>query len=284
MSTAVARPRSALRPTSLETLLLSLYPLTLLLGSLFSLIDPVTRATEYNAITQSHESPPSYFARKRNIFNVLFVKIGWFWTTLAFVVFLFPTPVLTPRRTQGLVRYGLLTLYWTSVTQWFFGPPLIDRGFVLTGGVCDRDGIVSGTACKAIGGQWKGGHDISGHVFILVLSSAFLWMEVSYALLRGSSAKDERLITTDQATESVEGDRNIPSSVVQVTETSRIGVKFALGVAGLSWWMLLMTAAYFHTWFEKFSGLVVALGGIFVVYYLPRGVPALRRLVGMPGL
>ena len=24
-----------------------------------------------------------------------------------------------------------------------------------------------------------------------------------------------------------------------------------LVVAGLSWWMLLMTAAYFHTWFEK---------------------------------
>lgn len=30
-----------------------------------------------------------------------------------------------------------------------------------------------------------------------------------------------------------------------------LGAKFALGVASLSVYMLLMTAAYFHTWFEK---------------------------------
>ena len=29
------------------------------------------------------------------------------------------------------------------------------------------------------------------------------------------------------------------------------GVSAPVVVAGMSWWMLLMTAAYFHTWFEK---------------------------------
>lgn len=30
-----------------------------------------------------------------------------------------------------------------------------------------------------------------------------------------------------------------------------VGAKTALGVMGLNLWMLLMTAIYFHTWFEK---------------------------------
>jgi len=68
---------------------------------------------------------------------------------------------------------------------------------------------------------------------------------------------------------------------VQVTAA---GVKIALGVAALMWWMLLMTAAFFHTWFEKFTGLLVAFAGLWVVYFLPRGVPALRAVLGMPGV
>lgn len=63
-----------------------------------------------------------------------------------------------------------------------------------------------------------------------------------------------------------------------------LGVKVALGVAGMSWWMLLMTAAYFHTWFEKFTGLVVAFLAVYGVYFAPRGLPALRQLVGTPGV
>lgn len=62
------------------------------------------------------------------------------------------------------------------------------------------------------------------------------------------------------------------------------GVKFAIGVVGLMWWMLLMTAAYFHTWFEKFTGLLVAFSGLWIVYFLPRGAPGLRAVLGMPGV
>jgi hypothetical protein len=48
--------------------------------------------------------------------------------------------------------------------------------------------------------------------------------------------------------------------------------------------MLLMTAAFFHTWVEKFTGLMVAFAGLWVVYFLPRGVPAVRAVLGMPGV
>lgn len=163
------------------------------------------------------------------------------------------------------------------MTQWAFGPGLIDRGFRLTGGVCEllesegekriamgkgvgevRD-IFTGAACKLAGGQWKGGHDISGHVFLLTLGSAFLGMEILPVVLR---------YVGDEEVRREEGS----------------GVGGAVIVAGLSWWMLLMTAAYFHTWVEKFAGLLVAFIGVVVVYFLPRATPALRDLIGMPGV
>jgi hypothetical protein len=52
----------------------------------------------------------------------------------------------------------------------------------------------------------------------------------------------------------------------------------------MNWWMLLMTAAYFHTWFEKFTGLFVASTALYAIYFLPRAVPLVRQAIGMPGV
>ena len=272
-------------PTQLEAILLSIYPATLVIGSLFSLLNPSARSAPYNPTTQSHPAAlaPSYFAKKRNLFNVFFVKIGWFWTTLAFFVFLFAHPstgparslVLTPRRVQATLRWGLLTLWWMVVTQWFFGPPIIDRGFRLTGGQCelladpearaemtDTRKLLTHAACKAVGGQWAGGHDISGHVFLLVLGSGFLWMEILPVILRHAGLREERLVagkTSGVTSAAMEmqtvGDvGDVDNADEQEKQGSGSGgVNAPLIVAGLSWWMLLMTAAYFHTWFEKAS-------------------------------
>lgn len=253
--------RSPFLPTRLESIFFAVYPATLLLGSLFSLLDPAARSAPYNALTQSHppEAAPSYFARKRNLFNIFFVKLGWFWTTLAFVVFLFsyggPVSVLTPRRVQGLLRYALVTLWWVAVTRWFFGPPLIDRTFTLTGGTCqDNETIATGAACKAVGGRWSGGHDLSGHVFMLVLSSAFLWMEVIWVALQAAGAPEERVVASATEGSEIKNARSETQSVdlrQQGQGDLQPGFSIAAVIFGLSWWMLLMTAAYFHTWFEK---------------------------------
>ena len=295
-------------------ILLSIYPGTLVLGSLFSILNTTNRNAPYSAESQAHviSTAPSYFARKSNVFNQYFVKIGWVWITLAFVCFLFShsslgprlSPTLTPRRAKAALRYTIITAVWCSVTQWFFGPPIIDRGFKITGGQCQvvyadsaeaeikrqRMGqareVLTHAACKAVGGQWKGGHDISGHVFILILGSAMLWLEILPAVLVASGLREDRRIrmpdgaVKSAAVETEDG----RSDGVEVPRELGVGVKAAVGVAGLSWWMLLMTASYFHTWFEKFTGLVVAFTALYTVYFLPRAIPALRQVVGMPGV
>ncbi len=293
--------RSPFLPTRLEALLLSIYPATLLLGSIFSTISPATRGAPYSAVSQSHppEFAPSYFAQKKNVFNVYFVKVGWFWTTLAFFVFWIFHPGhgvgLSRRRVRAFARYTVLTLWWVFVTQWFFGPPLIDTMFRFTGGQCellrdeesrgkmsDTREFVTAATCKAVGGSWKGGHDISGHVFLLILGSSLLWFEFLPALTRMEDLRDGRLITLlDGKTASVTVEKELVHTEGDATAR---GVKFALGVAGLMWWMLLMTAAYFHTWFEKFTGLMVAFVGLWIVYFLPRAVPQVRAILGMPGV
>ncbi|EUC35530.1 hypothetical protein COCCADRAFT_90475 [Bipolaris zeicola 26-R-13] len=300
LPTSSAR-RSPFLPTRLEAQLIAIYPLTLLLGSVFSTLSPSTRNAPYSASLQSHpaEFAPSYFAQKKNVFNVYFVKVGWLWTTLAFAVFVIFHPSFgqgaSTRRLRAFLRYSLVTMWWYFLTQWFFGPPLIDRGFRFTGGQCEllrnddaRDDMstpreyITAATCKAVGGTWKGGHDISGHVFLLILGSSLLWLEFLPALTRVEGLRDGRLITLpDGKVASVAVEKDLAKTEGEATAR---GVKFALGVAALMWWMLLMTAAYFHTWFEKFTGLLVAFAGLWTVYFLPRGVPQARAWLGMPGV
>lgn len=259
-----------------ELLLLATYPALLLLGSFFSLLDPSARNAPYSATSQSHppEFAPNYFALKRNIFNQWFVKVGWFWFTVAWAIWVGVGVgmvkraraqearvvelddeveqrnasgtgeglVVTPQRLRSVVRWGVVTMWWLLVTQWCFGPALIDRGFRITGGACElvRSDVaraemgeikefLSAATCKIAGGEWKGGHDISGHVFILVLGSAAVGLEVLGALVQSRTEEEEG-----------EG-------------LGKWGWGVVMGVVGMSWWMLLMTAAYFHTWFEKVS-------------------------------
>ena len=267
-------------PPTPTPLLFLLYPAILALGSLYSLTIPST--SPYNPAIQAHDpaTAPSYFARKDNLVNIYFVKRGWAWVTLAFALLHAYQHTLSsssssrssPRRLfHAAARYAAATAVWIFVTQWAFGPALVDRTFALSGGLCDLsaraaaeehrtdsavkagamkvEGIVTGAGCRAAGGMWTGGHDISGHVFLLILGSAMLVLEAAPYLRH-----------------------------------QHLGVKAALGTAGLSLWMLLMTAVYFHTWFEKLTGLLVAFATLGVVYVLPQEVSVLRRVLGRPGL
>lgn len=291
-------------PTPLEATFLAAYPVLLAFGTLFSLLSPDVRNAPYDAFTQTHQQDPalapSYFARKNNLFNTLFVKRGWAWITVAFAAFALTHPALAAapqRRVQAGVRWALVTGWWFFVTQWFFGPALIDRSFRFTGGKCEvarveveegdpsKADFVTAVACKAAGGRWSGGHDISGHVFLLVLGSYFLLQEVGwvYVSWRGRRREERSVVMHDGAVKSASVERTTDATDT-TGDALGVGAKFAGAVIVLSWWMLLMTAIYFHTWFEKLTGLLVALSGLYSVYILPRFIPALRNVVGLPGV
>lgn len=250
---------------------LLVYPVTLIVGSLFSVLSPTAHGSRDHAVDHTGplaptiaadlnlpQPPVNYFARKDNIFNVYFVKVGWVWTTLAFTLLLFTLPSYAtpssqqPRRIgQAMARYTLATLVWYLTTQWFFGPAIIDRSFVFTGGKCERvvpqaEGedspsfhtLFTAAACKSAGGSWRGGHDVSGHVFMLVLATAMLVFETIGALASENGTKKPE-----------SGDETS-------TGLKTLSVRFAWAISGLGWWMLLMTAIWFHTWFEKVCALL----------------------------
>lgn len=273
-------------PTPLETALLAVYPAILVFGTAFAVLSPETRGAPYDMARQSHvqAQAPSYFARKDNLFNVLFVKRGWLWITVAFGAFVATHPTFRNndnsnnnnggggfmRTVRATMRWALVTGWWILVTQWCFGPPLIDRGFRVTGGKCEvaydamsmgtanRKELVTAAACRTAGGSWSGGHDISGHVFLLVLGSCFLLQEVVWVVVRAgtslvSSGDDRAVVMGDGAVKGagVESDPTNGSATLAHERHLGLGGQFTLGVVGLSLWMLLMTAVYFHTWFEK---------------------------------
>lgn len=288
------------RPAPSPVILL-VYPVTLLLGSLFSVISPTARATRSSSPRPSDspgalapslaadlhlsESPVNYFARKNNVFNLYFVKIGWVWLTIAFASLLLSQPAYRSssslsqpqqqtrlrRSLQAFLRYTLATTVWYMMTQWFFGPAMIDRSFVITGGKCeealyqvgkagadmgssaDLQTLFTAATCKAAGGAWRGGHDISGHVFMLVLATAVLAFEAigagavaaspSTARANGEAARERK--TSDP-------DATATSDQIGISEAARTwSMRLVWGVVILGWWMLFMTAIWFHTWLEK---------------------------------
>lgn len=71
--------------------------------------------------------------------------------------------------------------------------------------------------------------------------------------LKFSHREEGRVVTMDDgAVKSAEVESDRLSDLRAESEGQwTLGAKIALGVAALSIYMLLMTAAYFHTWFEK---------------------------------
>ncbi|KAJ9608508.1 hypothetical protein H2200_007496 [Cladophialophora chaetospira] len=285
--------------------LLLVYPLILALGSLFSILSPIASppSEPLTAGIASHLNAPSlqtpnYFAGKRNLVNTYFVKLGWFWTTLAFTLLQTTTRPSNAQKhyIQTGLRYALVTFSWFLTTQWFFGPALIDRSFTITGGHCEpqletttgpKDAVEmsrlnSGIACKAAGGSWRGGYDISGHVFMLVLSSAFLLYELHIADRDSSHPSVSPQAAARLAHDMTEEERKaVGGWETEIQAKIRIWSRyFVYAVVGLDFWMLMMTAIWFHTWLEKLAGLLIAWVTLHGTYFLSEFVPFWRELVG----
>lgn len=197
-----------------------------------------------------------YFADKRNIFNQVFVKKAWFWTTLGVVAH---TAVAYPRvnPSRPLLRLAIATGAWVLFTTWAFGPSINHRVLLLTGAKCVSPDFAASSSADAsslhpdlclpasynassLEGQtsavrpyWHGGHDVSGHTFILVHSILLLITTVSPTF----------------------------SPTAKPTMVQTLVACAVLSLVGLWWWMLLMTSAWFHSPPEKLSGLLAGFLG-----------------------
>lgn len=263
---------------------------TVLAGTLYSSYYLGTAGSVSRArIPGSHQhvlNLPSYFADKRNIFNQWFVKLGWAWTTLAFLFCLLARPQYSFRAfLKPVLRYSLATAYWLLFVAWFFGPSLTDRVLLATGAKCipashlhsnqslspqALDSVMLNPELCMTGGRklfqatrktqvlstdgieglapkgtpfFIGGHDLSGHLFILTHASLFLVAEMSPLIpyLLGTKAQKRQITSWQRA----------------------LGLS-AAGLVGLWWFMLLNTSIFFHSPFEKFTGFFVGtLGAVF---------------------
>ncbi|KAJ2553387.1 hypothetical protein EV175_002960 [Coemansia sp. RSA 1933] len=213
-------------------------------------------ATSPAAFHAAAALPPSAWADKHNPLNSYLAKLAWGWTSALFVAAL---AVCAPTRAPAAsalhaARYALASLYWVAMVRWFFGPPLLDRLFVLTGGSCLIDhadsapSISSLGACRTAGGRWAGGHDVSGHCFLLLHSALFLAEEVLSPLLALPPAPS-------------------PSAIIIVRRTVAAAAAALICVWAV---MLFFTAKYFHGAAELLSGSLVGVGYWAPLYQLAR--------------
>ncbi|ODV63050.1 uncharacterized protein ASCRUDRAFT_74455 [Ascoidea rubescens DSM 1968] len=352
--------RNHLRLSLFEFVVVASFPVVLVVGQLLSLSEPA--AVEHSLFS-------SFFRNKKNFINLVFVKNGWFWNTFIYLFNLVllmllqsvhlakldatrktnnKNAILWRIFTSSIKRYILTTLYWYFFTQWFFGKPIMDKIFILTGGKCHDinsldskfqkilgrypslreqlvfpqldykiiknnnpadglnidtenlplEGFTSSALCRRIGGSWKGGHDPSGHVFLLVHSSLFLIFELLPNLsiylndfiyqnsnnyyfaslidyLKLNKNIDQKLKDND----SINNNNNNKTNQINNKDKSITNLLFQLSKNSLSltflllslwYFMLLITSIYFHSVYEKLFGLLFGYLSWFLIYIFPR--------------
>ncbi|KAH8828549.1 inositol phospholipid synthesis and fat-storage-inducing TM-domain-containing protein [Flagelloscypha sp. PMI_526] len=204
-----------------------------------------------------------YWANKSNWMNVYFIKKAWGWTTLAFLLAYFTSPPST-MTLQRFTKYLIETGTWLVFASWFFGPPLLERLIVASGGECflplpngeilsvapehcyehrqlspqSHPDLFASTSSLVMPTGWGGkprlrkGHDVSGHIFLLTMSILFLWDQVQ--------------------------------PLVRVPKKTLVQwVALSVNLALMSLWLFASytTSVYFHTPLEKLTGFLFGIAG-----------------------
>ncbi|GLB37558.1 putative inositol phospholipid synthesis and fat-storage-inducing TM [Lyophyllum shimeji] len=209
-----------------------------------------------------------YFADKANYLNIYFIKKAWGWTSLVFLLSWITSPP-SIRTAERVWKWVAHTAMWLIFTTWFFGPSLFERVILLSGGEClltlpSGDLVVVPeehcftksflspqshphlfAAATAIAPTWTGtprlrrGHDISGHIFLLIMSTLFLVDQLRYSL------HVER--------------RPLLHTIAMISNIALIGI-----------WLLATytTSLYFHSPVEKVTGFLLGVS-CFVITLLP---------------
>ncbi|OCH85131.1 hypothetical protein OBBRIDRAFT_821642 [Obba rivulosa] len=267
----------------LDTRIAALITITaiVLLGTVYSVLHDTYLDTSNPLIT--HLAHPlhatHYFADKKNPLNVYFTKKIWGWTTAGFV-FLFATSPLNARTKERVMQYLAATCVFLAFTSWFFGPPVLDRLIANTGGECvlnlptgavvpvpneycyKNENIspithpaLFATSLLVPDSDWharprlRRGHDVSGHIFLLTMSTLFLvdQLKTTFKYSRGNRAA--------------------------WSPAHNWAIVANIFLVAISLLALYTTSVYFHTPFEKLSGYLLGVAG-FAVTQIPALQPA----------
>lgn len=186
-----------------------------------------------------------------------------------------------------LRRYALATTYWFYLTQatWFLlprlSPSISHHLLLLSGAQCypssfgsaiidAQNGIEAGSGgvCSGAKGEyWKGGHDVSGHTFLLIHSVLLLYSTI-LPTLRRSSYFTHPSLTSSSSTSSSSGPPS-PSTPQALSQSNSNSLTSPVNLASIAvltlivlWnFMLWNTSLYFHTPLEKFTGALFAVVG-----------------------
>lgn len=235
--------------------------------------------------------PKSYFSRSDNVFNLYFVKIGWFWTLFLLVPYIMLTSYTIccgKRRiiiTAHIIRVIIATFFWYSWTTIF---NVIETKY----GRCNMKSLDNKVLCLKNGSFWNG-FDISGHCFILIYSSLVM-IEEARAINGWERIKD--YIRDEKHSRSI-SDNTVsqnPLKNIKTEELDILNVSYenftpyvralfiAIALLQLLWdVMLVSTILYYHIMVEKFISGVIAILTWFVTYRIWYTLP--NVLPNVPG-
>lgn len=154
-----------------------------------------------------------YYANKSNFLNVYFIKKAWAWTSAVFLFSWFTSPPNT-RTGRRMLKWAVETGMWLIFTSWFFGPALLERVVLASGGEClvslpsgeaitvpteyclsksyisptSHPTLFTAPSPNSFPLDWnviprlRRGHDVSGHIFLLTMSILFLTDQLKHSL------------------------------------------------------------------------------------------------------
>ncbi|TFK54097.1 hypothetical protein OE88DRAFT_1695242 [Heliocybe sulcata] len=241
--------------------------LVVAVGTLYSVVYATYLDTSNPAITSlpHHLAATDYFASKTNPLNVYFIKYAWAWTSLAF----FALFVTSPEKAQTWERVGKWlaeTGVWMVFTSWFFGPALLERLIAASGGECvvqlpsgyllsvpdeycytkssispaSHPSLFAASLLVPEAGdlnmkpRLRRGHDVSGHVFLLVMSTLFLVDQLRASFRPG---------------------------IMRWSDPHKYAMAFSTTLLAVWLFASYTTSVYFHTPFEKFTGYLLGVAG-----------------------
>jgi len=214
-----------------------------------------------------------YVVRKDNVFNQYGTKMGWLWTSLLLLPFIWLTAMLRTNHRFYNAFFSTLRVIIAS-TLWF----LCTKGFnrleahtaeciAGSSNLAPQD-IYSPIECV----NWAPGFDISGHTFLLLFSILILTEEArAYDELPPCPAPNDEHIPNRDEYLSFKRMRNVAQALY-----------IALFFLHLFWdFQLIVTVLHYHTLAHKLVGALVAVACWYLTYKLggcPIDAPGRVRL------